>query len=443
MIGFRGELTYLSGTTTTDSAKRFFTVDDSCVFGETNATCLNAGGQTLQIGRCKLYNAVGGVELHTGDFGGYVRARMYNLAGAGVIWGGVVNHNQALGLYHYFTRSMSGDLPLCDLDLYLDRCVNIYLGSALTGRITCVDTLVSLGDLSSMSECKSTDLEIVSFVDKTDLVSGVYLTGGAGTGDQTTVGVSVRLHCKRTANAVANGFKHQKAVTYYGSFGPDVRVDVATFENAPYAQLIGFGTVYDNHPGVTISRFDESMNTVEYDIEANAGGTFPYNPYAGLRCGGSASGGYTMYLPTAGIQRGAEMRIMNMTPNYTSGGVALRFSGSQFRDGKDRLIPASYAMARVRFNGGRWEWIEGINELSGSTTWNPGSIANGAQELKTVVVKGAVLGDRAEVALSVSTGGLVLTGAVTAPNTVTATLSNNSGAAIDLGNATLNATVRA
>jgi len=73
----------------------------------------------------------------------------------------------------------------------------------------------------------------------------------------------------------------------------------------------------------------------------------------------------------------------------------------------------------------------------GSATWNASSIANGAEEVKEVTVTGAELGDLAQASLSIDVADLTLTAQVTAADTVTAQLSNNTGGAIDLASGTL------
>lgn len=79
----------------------------------------------------------------------------------------------------------------------------------------------------------------------------------------------------------------------------------------------------------------------------------------------------------------------------------------------------------------------GIFGLSGSATWNPGSIANGAEEAKEVTITGATLGDFVLASFSLDVADLLLDGQVTATNTVTCVLANNTGAAVDLGSGTL------
>lgn len=72
-----------------------------------------------------------------------------------------------------------------------------------------------------------------------------------------------------------------------------------------------------------------------------------------------------------------------------------------------------------------------------SQVWDPGSIANGASESVAVTVTGATFGMICSAVLTISTAGLTLTAQVTAANTITATLTNNTGGAVDLASSTL------
>lgn len=74
--------------------------------------------------------------------------------------------------------------------------------------------------------------------------------------------------------------------------------------------------------------------------------------------------------------------------------------------------------------------------LTGSTTWDAGSIADGDEEAKDITVTGAALGDFVLVSPSIDVTDLQLTATVTATNTVTAILSNSTGGAIDLASMT-------
>jgi len=75
--------------------------------------------------------------------------------------------------------------------------------------------------------------------------------------------------------------------------------------------------------------------------------------------------------------------------------------------------------------------------LTGSETKDFGSIADGNEEAEEVTVTGAALGDFAVASMSIDVTDLVVTAEVTASNTVTVVLLNNTGGAIDLGSGTL------
>jgi hypothetical protein len=75
--------------------------------------------------------------------------------------------------------------------------------------------------------------------------------------------------------------------------------------------------------------------------------------------------------------------------------------------------------------------------LIGSATWNPGSIGDGNEEAKEVTVTGASLGDFAIASFSLDVADLVLDAQVTAADTVTCVLANNTGDAVDLASGTV------
>ncbi len=78
------------------------------------------------------------------------------------------------------------------------------------------------------------------------------------------------------------------------------------------------------------------------------------------------------------------------------------------------------------------------NYLIGTTTWNPGTIANGATVTTTVTVTGATVGQPITAGLTTLTvAGVLISAAVTAANTVTVTLLNQSGSSQTIGSGTL------
>lgn len=76
--------------------------------------------------------------------------------------------------------------------------------------------------------------------------------------------------------------------------------------------------------------------------------------------------------------------------------------------------------------------------IQASDTWDPASIANGASlTLAMASVTGAALGDFVMASFSLDLAGLSLTGYVSAANTVTVVLVNNTGGAVDLASGTI------
>lgn len=77
--------------------------------------------------------------------------------------------------------------------------------------------------------------------------------------------------------------------------------------------------------------------------------------------------------------------------------------------------------------------------LSASKTWDPGSLANGAQTSTTVTVTGAVAGDMVLASLTTLDGTykLILSAYVSAADTVTVLLANSSGGTLDCPSGTL------
>ena len=80
--------------------------------------------------------------------------------------------------------------------------------------------------------------------------------------------------------------------------------------------------------------------------------------------------------------------------------------------------------------------------LTGSVAFNPASAADGAGETSTTItVTGAALGDLVTVSFSLDLQGILLTGYVSAANTVTCRFQNETGGPIDLTSGTLRARV--
>jgi len=80
--------------------------------------------------------------------------------------------------------------------------------------------------------------------------------------------------------------------------------------------------------------------------------------------------------------------------------------------------------------------------LTGSKTHDFASVADGAQATTTVTVTGAALGDFCQASVGVNQAGVILHAYVSAADTVTVVLQNETGGAVDLASTTLSVLVR-
>jgi hypothetical protein len=78
-----------------------------------------------------------------------------------------------------------------------------------------------------------------------------------------------------------------------------------------------------------------------------------------------------------------------------------------------------------------------VGQVKVTATWDPGEVAAGGKVSTTITVAGATLGDFVFRSFSLDVQGLTFTADVTATNTVTVTLANLTGAAVDLASGTL------
>lgn len=81
--------------------------------------------------------------------------------------------------------------------------------------------------------------------------------------------------------------------------------------------------------------------------------------------------------------------------------------------------------------------LTALRGLDGSATVDPASILDGDEVAGEITVTGAVLGDFVLASFSLDVSDLVLTAQVTAADTVTWSLANNTGGTIDLASGTM------
>ncbi len=75
--------------------------------------------------------------------------------------------------------------------------------------------------------------------------------------------------------------------------------------------------------------------------------------------------------------------------------------------------------------------------MIGTGTWNPTSLATLVSTTTTVTVNGALVGDNVMVSFTTSLAGMILSGYVSAADTVTVVLFNATSGTLDLASGTL------
>ena len=154
------------------------------------------------------------------------------------------------------------------------------------------------------------------------------------------------------------------------------------------------------------------------------------NTIAGLTAGGTATkvGGIVVEYSIEGHIEGNYISTGAQKCMYSASGAA----STSLTWGPNNMV-SSHAT-------GPWQFVNADHgrgmELFASVTWDAGSIAIGAATSTTTTVNFDNLGDTVMVGSSLDIAGLTLTGYVNAANTVTISLANNTGGAVDLASGT-------
>lgn len=136
----------------------------------------------------------------------------------------------------------------------------------------------------------------------------------------------------------------------------------------------------------------------------------------------------------------ADMTYFRCFDNVVMGGA----NGIVFNAGAGtwsiwRVEGNDLARATTQFNGTPPSGLTAANlgYMEGSATYDPANLADGAGATTTVTCAGAALGDYASATFSLDLQGITLTAWVSAANTVSVRLQNESGGPIDLASGTL------
>lgn len=135
---------------------------------------------------------------------------------------------------------------------------------------------------------------------------------------------------------------------------------------------------------------------------------------------------------------GRNLPIFLYVDTAAAGGAVPDLSG-QFLICRFRVIPETSG-ADVAVTSS--DALSAANQHFGSATWDPPSVASGARTSTTVSVAGCHVGDFVEATFANDLQGMLLSAQVLSDNNVTVTLTNPTGAAINLASGTVRARVR-
>lgn len=178
-----------------------------------------------------------------------------------------------------------------------------------------------------------------------------------------------------------------------------------------------------------ITNFEETVSATTSEVTIATSKTLNVTDNSGFKLAGTAvssTAAELNYLDLATLGTGAASKavVLDSGDDYTWPATGILTYGV-LNDGTTALTATALEINTV---------CDGV--LTGSTTWNPGSITDQTELGINITVNGAAVGDFVIVAPGVSTQDMTFSGCVSAPNTVRVTLSNQTGGPIDLASST-------
>lgn len=343
------------------------------------------------------------------------------------------------------------------VDTVFDK-VATFMCSRTRGRIQVIDGGIQF--LSTGKLC-DIDLEVEAWCDASNAANVVTIPGvatlttqvpaaPAGVYYETPRDLHVKVICRRTARSHATG-RWRAGIAL--SSGPLFDQASCLFEvvnggdaaNGPVD--LQFAASNTQWP---LFMWDDSFKYGLIENYVSPAADFTADaPVSHMIVDPQAPGTFTMTLANSHGYSWAEGQRLRI--NYLNGGggryVRMPATGYGYALKETRVLGQTGDYVDLAWNSFTSTWVEAGYRIrnavrQGSVSYNPPSIAAGAQATTTVTVTGANVGDRAELTFSQSLGGLLLTGYVSAADTVTAVFANLTGGAVDLASGTLGATVR-
>lgn len=337
--------------------------------------------------------------ITSGDVDFYLGAGLYTRGGDSGV--GLVNQLDAVDCgIAYNALSL---YPSSVESLVAQSCsMAVRIGRAVAGAAT--------GGVINHAYCEGNDFDVVRVTNVITLMGFRVLNSG-------TLSIA---KCFALAPRSSGGVPLQP---YSTLAGVQITTKEANFEPRPTLVSATRIISLDPKPGIMESL---RANTATITISNNDDHDRVWNSsdailfVAGSGTNNAPSGTITFTPPSGGTINGG---AVNATVAFTS------FSGPVFF--YIRKETNNYVVQRC----------DQLSSLSGSTTYDPPSLADGAGASTTVTVTGAALGDMAIASFSLSTQGITVTANVTAADTVTVRFQNETGGVIDLTSGTLRARV--
>lgn len=389
--GWLGEAMYLPGAgNSPDRTVGSEVVIRNCVVRETNGQALNPGGPVrFEVDGFFAENCIAGWEGLAGNNTRIVNARFRNCRTAGVAGGdGFATPLRA-----------DGSLPVCEIDITCENCGDFMLGSFVQGRLTLVDTSLTLqafNQFGSISEVRNTTVDVTTTVHAKSVSWALRFAGLATAGSKHVANNSIRLQAKRSKEAVAAGHAFGALLNQAYSLGDN---------NVAY--LRGHANGIGGLTGIT----DRTVSVIDEGIVMGGNGfgtsfdpTTTSSPEMGsgfMRA--AVFSGSTTYnnvnLPSpSSYNHGSEIVVYNLE-NSAGKLMALRDSGVE------RALVGFKNQARFRCNRltGQWDLVNPVLPQKATASIDIASTALGAESGPyTVPASGCRAWHRADAGISQS-----------------------------------------
>lgn len=499
-VEFDGTRTYTAGVTTVDLTHKGFRAQDatvSKVFAD-GLIMRNFAGEIFyngalpgchdQLYNCLFENSPQCAFNPTGAHSGvYVNVRAGNSSLAAEVVGGTgrkfinceffngTSNCTFLGgaagdgafhsgySYSYPWRTAGVAPPYVEFyDCIFDRIAQINInGCFFKGRYTAIDSPSAITNNGKQTDI---DLEIDYVVDglttafaanlnsQTPTLTTQVPSAPGGVFYETSRNVDIRVNVRRTASAIAGGFKVQRIVRLTRNLYDATTCTIAisgegdaAFDSSGSYPASGFvwpRVIVDwNNLNITGSDPNEAFVSGAFNLAMVPGANWVQPTAAGTHV-------MTLTNPYPFVEGQINRIIHNGGAAQTDRHFSLAKSGAGALLSQDRVEYQRADYLELRWANSDTAFVETNYvtqqplQFKGSATYDAPSIAAGGTTTTTVTATGAALGDQVtSISFGVSLAGLVASGYVSSANTVTVVLYNPTAGAVDLASTTLRVVV--